>query len=218
MFEGKKLNGKEKTLSGEEETHQIIHSLLSSIICYLLEPFAFHLPECTMFHFLGFILLISIAALRYPTLTDGAFITRGNFLSHSNRAFHHTKLKCFAYALKRRRVITSISKIDPYPNDQESDINEEVYDERDTIRVRIWKALSSGDELTLKELGSVVGERKLGDLRDHLSHVEKQAKTLKNKSEEWRKRRGLETNNRKIDKLRLIIRRGKKNNTFVRLG
>ncbi len=92
----------------------------------------------------------------------------------------------------------------------------------DTIRVRIWKALASGEELSLKELGSIVGERKLGDLKDHLSHVEKQAKTLKNKSNEWRERRGLITvygrNNRKVEKLRLIIRRGKKNIVYVRLG
>ncbi len=94
--------------------------------------------------------------------------------------------------------------------------------EFDTMRVRIWRALASGDELSMKELGSKVGERRLGDLKDHLSHVEKQAKTLKNKSHEWRDRRGLidvyGTNNRKVEKLRLIRRKGKKNTVFVRLG
>ena len=110
--------------------------------------------------------------------------------------------------------------LQPQPTNQnDNDGFEEI---NDTIRVRIWRALAPGDELTLKQLGSIVGERQLGDLKDHLSHVEKQAKTLKNKSNQWRERRGLVSiygdNNRKIEKLRLITRRGKKNIVYIRLG
>ena len=89
----------------------------------------------------------------------------------------------------------------------------------DTVRVRIWRALASGEELTLKQLGRIVGECQLGNLSDHLSHVEKQAKTLKNKNPQWKERRGLDVaNQRKIEKLRLITRRGNRNEVFIRLG
>ena len=104
-------------------------------------------------------------------------------------------------------------------NDSVSD-DDDGDDEKntDTIRVRIWRALAPGDELSLKQLGSIVGERQLGDLKHHLTHVEKQAKTLRNKSNEWRERRGLVRYDRKIQKLSLITRRGKKNTVYVRLG
>lgn len=92
-------------------------------------------------------------------------------------------------------------------------------EERDTVRVRIWKALASGKELSLKKLGAVVGEGQQGDLRAHLVHVEKQAKTLKNKNVDWRKRRGLPTTNvKKTNKLRIKIRKGGKNEIYIRLG
>mmetsp|Transcript_3636 Transcript_3636/g.4127 ORF Transcript_3636/g.4127 Transcript_3636/m.4127 type:complete len:165 (-) Transcript_3636:172-666(-) len=92
-------------------------------------------------------------------------------------------------------------------------------EERDTIRVRIWKALASGKELSLKQLGAVVGEGQQGDLRAHLVHVEKQAKTLKNKNVDWRKRRGLPTTNvKKTNKLRIKIRKEGKNDVYIRLG
>ena len=103
----------------------------------------------------------------------------------------------------------------------------------DTIRVRIWRALASGQELSLKQLGKVVGERK--DLKSHLVHVEKQAKNLKNKKKEWFQRRGLisqsttsseddddedvlSSNIRRTKKLRLVKRRGNKGETYIRLA
>jgi len=92
-------------------------------------------------------------------------------------------------------------------------------EKRDTVRVCIWKALASGKELSLKELGALVGEGRQGDLKAHLLHVEKQAKTLKNKNVNWRRRRGISTTNiKKTNKLRIRTRRGEKNQVFVRLG
>jgi hypothetical protein len=91
----------------------------------------------------------------------------------------------------------------------------------ETIRVRIWRALAAGDELTLKELGKAVGHHR--DLRSHLRHVARQAETLKNKSDDWRERRGLPiidaTDSRRMDKLRLRIRNNgnRSNEMFVRL-
>jgi hypothetical protein len=99
-------------------------------------------------------------------------------------------------------------------NDDGNDVDGEGME--DTIRVRIWKALASGEELTLKQLGAAVGEHK--DLKAHLTHVEKQAKTLKNKSITWRQRRGLPTDNvQKNNKLSLKMRRGNKKELYVKL-
>lgn len=96
--------------------------------------------------------------------------------------------------------------------------------ERDTIRVRIWRALASGDELSMTELSRRVGVRRGGDLKSHLRHVERQARTLRNKKDEWRARRGLAPRDddggglgRGPRKLQLKTRRGGKNETFVRL-
>lgn len=82
-------------------------------------------------------------------------------------------------------------------------------EERDTIRVRIWKALSSsyGEELSMRQLGSIVGERRIGDIKSHLVHVEKQAKTIGNKSQEWKQRRDIEERTKKIK----IVKRRKAN-------
>ena len=91
----------------------------------------------------------------------------------------------------------------------------------DTVRVKIWRALvsSKGEEMTLKQLGAIVGERRTGELRTHLQHVEKQAKTLRNKNSEWRERRGLSRVESKAhDKIRIRIRRGKKNKVYIKLG
>ena len=91
-------------------------------------------------------------------------------------------------------------------------------EELDTIRVRIWRTLSSGEEMTLKQLGIAVGERRLGDLKSHLVHVEKQAKTLKNKNTEWKERRGLsQIDTKKLNKMRIKMRKGGKNDVFIRL-
>ena len=104
-------------------------------------------------------------------------------------------------------------------------------DPEDTIRVRIWRALVNGEELSLKQLASTVGESR--NLRSHLQHVEKQAETLANKSVAWKIRRGLLEEGSKddttiaiggkrlhnVDKIRLRWRRGKKkHDVFVRLG
>mmetsp|Transcript_8894 Transcript_8894/g.11131 ORF Transcript_8894/g.11131 Transcript_8894/m.11131 type:complete len:159 (+) Transcript_8894:67-543(+) len=90
--------------------------------------------------------------------------------------------------------------------------------EKDTIRVRIWQALASGDEMDMKQLGSAVGERNIGELKSHLTHVEKQAKTLSNKSKDWRERRGLSVGSQAMKnskKVRLRKRRGNGNKFYV---
>lgn len=92
----------------------------------------------------------------------------------------------------------------------------------ETIRVRIWRALADGEELSLTQLSKIVGERRLGELRSHLTHVERQAKTLGNKSNEWRLRRGLvpieDDFSVQRKRLRIKMRKGKKNELFIRLG
>jgi hypothetical protein len=112
----------------------------------------------------------------------------------------------------------SLSLAAAAPNGDDCGGDNDVDDEgmEDTIRVRIWKALASGEELTLKQLGAAVGEH--NDLKSHLTHVGKQAKTLKNKSIKWRQRRGLPTDNvQKINKLCLKMRRGNKKELYVKL-
>ena len=48
-------------------------------------------------------------------------------------------------------------------------------EEKDTIRVRIWKALvsSNGNEISLTQLCKLVGVRSKGDVLSHLIHVER---------------------------------------------
>lgn len=100
----------------------------------------------------------------------------------------------------------------------------------DTIRVRIWRALAKHGELSLKELGSLVGERHLGDLQSHLAHVSKQAKTFGNKSNEWKIRRHVyfeesctdEKNDaasaKKLRKtVKILKRKGPKGTVFIRM-
>ena len=107
----------------------------------------------------------------------------------------------------------------PKERDSDSDSNEQL----DTIRVRIWRQLADGKELSPSELSNAVGERRLGELRSHLTHVEKQARTIRNKSDEWRIRRGLspvvDNNGKAIAprKMKLKFRKGKRNETFVRI-
>lgn len=85
----------------------------------------------------------------------------------------------------------------------------------DTTRVQIWRALASGEELSLTELAKAVGEsRRLSDLKSHLVHVEKQAMTLKNKSSQWKERRAISQDAGKT--LSLKKRRVKKE-TYFRL-
>ena len=87
--------------------------------------------------------------------------------------------------------------------------------EFNTIRVRIWRVLSSGDEISITQLSKQLGESK-GDVRSHLKHVERQAKTIRNKSDEWRARRGLSSSG-VPKKVQLKKRRGAKNEVFIRL-
>jgi len=124
--------------------------------------------------------------------------------------------------------------------DQEDDIpnittdNTQPEEEKDTIRVRIWKALvsSNNKEISLTQLCKQIGVRNKGDVRSHLIHVERQAKTIQNKSNEWRVRRGLLPINIDTDnnggssegskvggakKLKIKRRRGAKNEEFIRL-
>mmetsp|Transcript_20977 Transcript_20977/g.44269 ORF Transcript_20977/g.44269 Transcript_20977/m.44269 type:complete len:155 (+) Transcript_20977:134-598(+) len=117
------------------------------------------------------------------------------------------KLSIYTEAGKRKRVLKLQSESHPENND--------------TVRVKIWRALvsSKGEEMTLKQLGAIVGERRTGELRTHLQHVEKQAKTLRNKNVEWRERRGLSgVESKPDDKIRIRIRRGKKNKVYIKLG
>lgn len=100
----------------------------------------------------------------------------------------------------------------------------------DTIRVRIWRALAKHRELSLKELGSLVGERNLGDLQSHLAHVSRQAKTFGKKSNEWKLRRNVlfesSSINDNIDsasakklrkKVKILKRRGPRGQLFIRI-
>jgi len=99
------------------------------------------------------------------------------------------------------------------PTEDGVETSKDKLEPSDTIRVRIWRALASGEELSLRQLGSAVGERRQGELRSHLKHVEIQAQTLRNKSVEWRVRRGLDP---ATSSLRLVTRQQKKD-IFVRL-
>lgn len=114
------------------------------------------------------------------------------------------------------------------PGSDESDDGSPLQGPEDTVRVRIWRALAPGGEMSLPELteavnaGSGGGDRVRithSDLRYHLSHVERQAKTLGNKSGEWRERRGLSRQGGLGNgRLRLRKRRGgPRGETFVKL-
>ena len=147
---------------------------------------------------------------------------------------------CGGYRGGRYRQITSgiLDSFAKNNEDTQSTTNnstEEQYEEKDTIRVRIWRALASGNELSLSQLCKEVGERNRSNIKSHLVHVEKQAKTIRNKSDEWRIRRGLLPIEKKSDnmqcgddsndsgavfgakKLRLKRRRGAKNEEYIRL-
>jgi hypothetical protein len=105
------------------------------------------------------------------------------------------------------RPIISISSV--HSGDGEPD---------DTVRVRLWRALADGTERSLAELATTLGETR-SDLRFHLTHVEKQAKTLQNKSPEWRERRGF-SNNGSSSKIRLTKRigGGKRKEVFYKIS
>jgi len=110
-------------------------------------------------------------------------------------------------------------------DDDDDDENDDI--QEDTIRVRIWQALSTGEEKSITALAKAVGQsRQISELKSHLIHVEKQAKTISNKSMGWKERRGLISsggcfNVNQINKLRLEKRwkkgGGKKVELHVRL-
>ena len=73
-------------------------------------------------------------------------------------------------------------------NNNNNNNNSQPEEEKDTIRVRIWKALvsSNNEEISLTQLCKLINVRNKGDVRSHLIHVERQAKTIQKKSNEWR--------------------------------
>ena len=93
-------------------------------------------------------------------------------------------------------------------------------DPEDTVRVRIWRALSEspGKELTMKELGTKVGERRPSELWSHLKHVQKQSQTIQNKSSDWKERRGLSASKKDLVRWRVQIRRGRKSEIYIKLS
>jgi len=123
---------------------------------------------------------------------------------------------------------------DDIPNIINNNNNSQPEEEKDTIRVQIWKALilSNNEEISLTQLCKLIGVRNKGDVRSHLIHVERQAKTIQNKSNEWRVRRGLlplpdtdsqdnggSSEGSKVGgakKLKIKRRRGAKNEEFIR--
>ena len=92
------------------------------------------------------------------------------------------------------------------------------YDEEpdDTVRVRLWKALVDGTERSLTELSVTLNETR-SDIRFHLTHVEKQAKTLSSKSSEWRLRRNVLHSSMKL-KLTKRIGKGKRHEVFYKIS
>lgn len=144
---------------------------------------------------------------------DGPSTTTPWFVPPSRTTFISNRKKSLAGRISLNEKFGEIDRPNLAPN------------ESDTTRVRIWNALvaANGEEVSLKQLGAMVGERNMGDLRSHLKHVEKQAKTFGNKSDVWKQRRGLvaecgsDTNRSPIQKLKLKIRKGERGMTFIRL-
>ena len=86
----------------------------------------------------------------------------------------------------------------------------------DTVRVRLWKALADGTERSLTELSVTLNETR-SNIRFHLTHVEKQAKTLSSKSTEWRLRRSVPNSSMKLT-LTKRIGRGKRHEVFYKIS
>ena len=116
------------------------------------------------------------------------------------------------------------NETDQEDEDESNNSNNTQQPEVDTIRVRIWRALAesskSKEEISITQLSKRLGENK-SDVRSHLKHVERQAKTIRNKSDEWRARRGLSpadgSSGGVPKKVQLKKRRGAKNEVFIRL-
>jgi hypothetical protein len=199
--------------------------------------------KCIGINFLGLILSFSLIALvaRGKVLGGNGPVTA---IHHGHRC-QIEETSCFVFrsgnsskngdllsnytpwfAPVSRTSLMSNSKSsnkNPVGDIDRSELTEESK-ENDTIRVRIWKALvaTKGQEVSLKKLGAMVGERNIGDLRSHLTHVERQAKTFGNKSDEWKQRRGLMVDSgdgttSPTQKVKLKSRRGDRGLTFIRL-
>ena len=152
----------------------------------------------------------------------GAFPHRHHYFrnitphSRTNRRLRHRK-QCNLMKI----VCTSRSALQSEKERSDDGEYDKEVGAEDTIRVRIWRALADGEELSLSKLSDAVGERRRGELRSHLVHVERQAKTLLNKSDEWRMRRGLPPASEGASSrrtIRLRMRQGAKNEIFVRLS
>jgi hypothetical protein len=87
----------------------------------------------------------------------------------------------------------------------------------DTVRVRIWRILMENGEMSLKDLSRAVNEKPT-DVKFHLQHVEKQAKTLANKSSEWRERRGIPAGTRTVKVKKRLAGNGKRKDLFIKLA
>ena len=147
-------------------------------------------------------------------------------------AYSYTSPSDFSFALKakkgsKRRLMNKSQtaeeqQIQPATNNEiRSGKSRNPKKPQDTIRVRIWKALSQAQskEMSLQQLGAIVGERKIGDLKSHLVHVEKQAKTFGNKSKDWKERRGVleffENTGSKGKQIKICYRKGEKGLTYI---
>lgn len=108
---------------------------------------------------------------------------------------------CYSLHMNKKKSESYLKNSSLKPTNEPKDITEQQGEKlEDTIRIKIWKALvlSSEDYISLKQLGSMIGERRISEIRSHLNHVEKQAKTLQNKSKEWKQRRNLNETTRKV--------------------
>lgn len=178
------------------------------------------------------VLILSVIILRLYHVR--AFVLQPGGVHSHVRNTSRGESKEVASGLKQRHISTartwgshrdqSLPSMEPN-GASDNQCYEENEPTKDTIRVRIWRALASGDELSMTQLSKQVRERR-GDVRSHLTHVERQAKTIRNKSNEWRIRRGLAplgdmdssgSANGGVKKLRLKKRKGAKNELFIRL-
>lgn len=142
--------------------------------------------------------------------------------SPSNFSFALEAKKRSKQRLMNKSQTAEEQQIQPVTNNEiRSEKSNNPTEPQDTIRVRIWKALSQAQskEMSLQQLGAIVGERKIGDLKSHLVHVEKQAKTFGNKSKDWKERRGVleffENTGSKGKQIKICYRKGEKGLTYI---
>jgi hypothetical protein len=152
------------------------------------------------------------------------------FLGSDSDCSNNPKTKIRNNVNESRKEESRCSSVD-YAKCQEDEEQDQQQEPQDTIliRVRIWQALANGQEYSLSQLSlQLSGGITKSELRHHLSHVKKQAKTFGNKSREWRTRRGVESDgnddNQPSSSLKKQIRLeerqgqvGKRREIFVRL-